>query len=1203
MSSGSFKLTDKYSPKGDQPKAIESLADGLRAGDRFQTLLGVTGSGKSVAGDEPVTVHLGSDRYYRGPIGQLIDSVIGTEQFAETVECMPPEEWRVLAWDAGTGQTEWRRITALSRHESPERLFRLTTACGRRVTVTGDHSLWVLRDGHLCLTLGTDLRTGDAVPIPANVPRPAQPLRYLNLLELLRESPAGISVDLRSSRADRALLRTALAPFYPNLGEKLWAIRRSVKGHGVRIGVATALLGSQVVSSSELRIQGKRHSVPACLEMTEELATIFGQYVAEGHAADRFVQLSVREPEVQRELARCLQSRDVPFFRRPDGDFVSGSRVWRDLLHRLMGSTAGKKRLPEFWPALSDHHLAALLRGYFEGDGGVEHDAVVAVTLSPELAADLAEALLRFGIWARLCLVHKRAPGGVMGTYTRITISGASNLRRYAEWIGFISTRKRDALGAYLRNDDGNTSVDLIPGVGPRLLGARQQLGLSQLDIARRAECTRSMISLIESGLRQPSRSLFLRLCEALEIQDPQFLGLANMHWSRIDSIEDAPAVGPFVYDFSVDGFETFLTGRGGLFVHNTFSMAGVIEKVQRPTLVIAHNKTLAAQLCSEFREFFPENAVEYFVSYYDYYQPEAYIPQTDTYIEKDSSINDEIDRLRHSSTQAVLERRDVIVVASVSCIYGLGSPEEYQTTVLSLQAGGSYRRRDLLEQLVSMQFTRNDVAPVRGTFRVKGDVLEIFPADEEVLLRCDFFGDELEEVAAVDPTTGEILSRLERVTVFPASHFVASEERLERAIKEILVELDERLEVFRSRGQLLEAQRLEQRTRYDVEMMREVGYCNGIENYSRHLDGRAPGTPPHTLIDYFPKDFLLLIDESHVTIPQLHGMYSGDMSRKETLVEYGFRLPSAKDNRPLRWEEFEKKVGQAIFVSATPGPFEREVSAQIVEQIIRPTGLLDPEIEVRKTMGQIDDLIGEIRKRVAVGERVLVTTLTKKMAEDLSEYLANIDIKVNYLHSDIKTLDRSEILRDLRLGVYDVIVGINLLREGLDLPEVSLVAILDADKEGFLRSETSLIQTIGRAARHVRGKVLLYADTMTGSMERAITETNRRRQIQMTFNEEHGIIPQSVEKAIRDTIHADGVRESRARYDAGAPDASREFLPIEDMQATIQALEVEMKKASKALEFERAAEIRDEIARLKKLIPDDHSPVSIAQRPRTARR
>ena len=641
------------------------------------------------------------------------------------------------------------------------------------------------------------------------------------------------------------------------------------------------------------------------------------------------------------------------------------------------------------------------------------------------------------------------------------------------------------------------------------------------------------------------------------------------------------------------DRYQTLLgvTGSG-----KTFTMAAVIEQVQRPALVIAHNKTLAAQLCSEFREFFPQNAVEYFVSYYDYYQPEAYIPQTDTYIEKDSSINDEIDRLRHSATQALLERRDVVIVASVSCIYGLGSPEEYSKITLPLVCGREYDRREMLQRLVEMQFTRNDTAPARGTFRVRGDVLEVCPADEEVVLRLDFFGDELERIQALSPVTGEVVRTLDRYVVFPSSHFVAGEERLEAAMETIRAELKERLDYFQARGQLLEAQRLEQRTLYDLEMIREIGYCNGIENYSRHLDGREADSPPNTLLDYFPDDFVLFIDESHQTVPQLHGMYAGDMTRKQTLVDFGFRLPSARDNRPLKWEEFQERIGQTVFVSATPAPFEREISTRIVEQIIRPTGLVDPEVEVRPTRGQIDDLISEIRRCIDRGERVLVTTLTKRMAEDLSEYLANIRIKVNYLHSDIKTLERLEILRDLRMGVYDVVVGINLLREGLDLPEVSLVAILDADKEGFLRSETSLIQTIGRAARNVGGRVLMYADTLTGSMDRAIAETGRRRALQVAHNERNGITPETIRKGIRDVLHSDRVSEKKERYGISR-DALDETMPADEVVGAVRELEAEMKSAARRLEFEQAALLRDEIERLKKLLPDPALLEAVAPR------
>ncbi len=633
-----------------------------------------------------------------------------------------------------------------------------------------------------------------------------------------------------------------------------------------------------------------------------------------------------------------------------------------------------------------------------------------------------------------------------------------------------------------------------------------------------------------------------------------------------------------------------YQTLLGATATGKTFTAAQVIQRVQRPTLVMAHNKTLAAQLCSEFREFFPNNAVEFFVSYYDYYQPEAYIPQSDTYIEKDSQVNDEINRLRHSATQSLLERRDVIVVSSVSCIYGLGSPEEYKEIVLALKRGEPYDREEALRRLVDMQFTRNNMELTRGTFRVRGDTLEIQPADEEIVIRVEFFGDDVEKITLADPLTGEIISARDTITVFSASHFVTSKERLEAAIVDIETEMQDRVAYFRRNQQLLEAQRIEQRTRFDIEMMKELGYCSGIENYSRFMDGRAPGTAPYTLLDYFPKDFLLIVDESHQTLPQVRGMYNGDKARKDTLIEYGFRLPSAADNRPLKWHEFEERLNQVVFVSATPGPYEKEHSTQTVEQIIRPTGLVDPEIIIRPTKGQIDDLIGEIRTRVEKEERVLVTTLTKKMAEDLTEYLQDLKIKVNYLHSDIKTMERSEILRNLRLGIHDVLVGINLLREGLDLPEVTLVAILDADKEGFLRSETSLIQTIGRAARNVGGQVIMYADNLTGSMSRAIEETNRRREKQVAFNTANDITPQTVRKAVRDLIMAERVAEEKNTYSAQSATARLKADPatmsLSQIEEVIKGLEKEMKEAARALNFEYAAELRDEVNELRKLVP-----------------
>jgi excinuclease ABC subunit B len=615
------------------------------------------------------------------------------------------------------------------------------------------------------------------------------------------------------------------------------------------------------------------------------------------------------------------------------------------------------------------------------------------------------------------------------------------------------------------------------------------------------------------------------------------------------------------------------VTGSG-----KTFSMAKIVEQIQKPTLVIAHNKTLAAQLASEFREFFPDNAVEYFVSYYDYYQPEAYVPRTDTYIEKDSTINDELDRLRHAATQALFTRRDVLIVASVSCIYSLGEPEEYNQTTVRIQVGETRNRDKLLRWLTDIFYERNDYDFQRGKIRVRGDAVEVFPAYEEVATRIEFWGDEVERIVDVDPVTGEILLNRTSVEIYPAKHFVTSKEKLQLALKTIEAEMEERAAELESQGKLLEAERIRQRTNFDLEMLRETGGCAGIENYSRHLSGREAGSQPWCLLDYFPDDYLMFVDESHITLPQVRGMYHGDRSRKEVLIDYGFRLPSALDNRPLTFQEFERHIHQVIFVSATPGPYEYEHSQKIVEQVIRPTGLVDPSIEVRPTAGQIDDLIKEIRTRVSRGERALVTTLTKKMAEDLADYLKEMGVKVQYLHSEIQTLERVDILRDLRLGVYDVVVGINLLREGLDLPEVSLVAILDADKEGFLRSEGSLIQTIGRAARHVDGRVIMYADNVTASMKRAIDETYRRRKIQIDYNEQRGITPVGIRKAIKDiNDRVRAVAETKATYTVGQP------IPRDEAVRLIKELEAEMKDAARKLEFEHAALLRDQISDLRR--------------------
>src|SRR5262245_1018324 len=674
---------------------------------------------------------------------------------------------------------------------------------------------------------------------------------------------------------------------------------------------------------------------------------------------------------------------------------------------------------------------------------------------------------------------------------------------------------------------------------------------------------------------------------------------LAACRWATVSEVAEVPSTSPYVYDLSVDGAETFLAGFGGLVVHNTLTIAKVIEAAKRPTLVLAHNKTLAAQLYAEFRDFFPDNAVEYFVSYFDYYQPEAYLPRTDTYIEKDSSRNDEIDRLRHAATHSLFERRDVIVVASVSCIYGIGAPVDYGATVLKLRQGGAYRRDSVLRHLVDLQYQRNDADLARARFRVRGDTLEFRPASEERIVRVEFFGDEVERITEVDPLTGELLAERRDVNVYPATHYVTPADKLKAAIVDIEAEMEERVGQLETEGRDLEAARLRQRTTFDLEMLRELGFCSGVENYSRHLSRREAGSRPWTLIDYFPNDWLLVVDESHMTVPQVVGMYENDRTRKEILVDFGFRLPSALDNRPLTFEEFEASVGQAIYMSATPGPYELEKSQRIAEQLVRPTGIVDPHISVRPTEGQIDDLLEEVRARVERGERAIVTTLTKRMAEDLTDYLRELGVKVQYLHSEVDTLERVAILRDLRLGVFDVVVGINLLREGIDLPEVTLVAILDADKEGFLRSAWSLVQMIGRAARNIGGEVVMYADTVTESMRAAIDETDRRRAVQEAYNEKHGIKPQTIVKGIRDlNDQLRTVAEGAVMYTSEREAREARLLELDKskIEELVARMEAEMRAAAKELEFERAAALRDEIQQIRLRVLDQDQSAIIAR-------
>ena len=854
--------------------------------------------------------------------------------------------------------------------------------------------------------------------------------------------------------------------------------------------------GGQTDFVTIMRVGGKldRCRLPAVLPLTDDVLRLFGYYVAEGNAQRGYIVLANRHPMLRQRIEQSLSGLGIPYYVRASTDYAVSSTALTRLLGGACGSKAAAKRLPDFWPQLGDAPLGVLLRAYFDGDGTVgSAGEVVAATASKALASDLSYALKRFGIHARLRVQRKRATNSshVGALYQYVCISGQYDLERFARFVGFDHPEKAARLQSSLKRR-ADTNVDVVP-IRPELLTVlRRALRLNMSVLGAASGCTHGAVSLIESGRRKPSRALLNRLLDALATEAKRqpvanmawwsiwklLRGLCSVRWTPVRSVDAIEYPHPYVYDLSVPGPETFLAGFGGVIVHNTFTIANVIERVQRPTLVMAHNKTLAAQLYGEFREFFPDNSVEYFVSYYDYYQPEAYVPSSDTYIEKDASINAHIEQMRLSATKALLERPDSIIVATVSSIYGLGDPEAYLSMVLHLDRGDRVDQRKLLRRLADMQYTRNELDLSQGTYRVRGDVIDIFPAESErEAVRVELLDDEIESLSLFDPLTGELLRKLPRYTVYPSTHYVTPRERINWAVDQIRDELRDRLAELRAAGKLLEAQRLEQRTTFDLEMMMEMGYCAGIENYSRYLSGRSAGEPPPCLFDYLPKNSLLVVDESHVTVPQIGGMYRGDRSRKETLVEYGFRLPSALDNRPLRFDEWEALAPQMIFVSATPASYEHQHSGEIVEQVVRPTGLVDPEVEIRPVRTQVDDVLSEINKRVACDERVLITTLTKRMAEDLTEYLHEHGVRVRYLHSDIETVERVEIIRDLRLGRFDVLVGINLLREGLDMPEVSLVAILDADKEGFLRSEGSLIQTIGRAARHVNGRAILYAD------------------------------------------------------------------------------------------------------------------------------
>ncbi len=1166
---------------GDQPAAIKQLTDGLRAGAKEQTLLGVTGSGKSVVGSAKILCQFG-ERMVHIPIG-VLDGVF-SEPLPDMVDCTQVaqinSDFSTLSFDSDNGECVVSPVAEVSRHHYRGQLYTVATTCGRSNTFTDSHNVYVLRGGELLLLPSQELRPGDWLPVPQALPTVGSGIDFIDTREWLPEDAFYVQTPQV----------TALAAQLPDR-KKAWRVVQ--RGERLTLAQHKQLVAAQSVGIVE-RVGSNKlaAAVPVRISATRAFWRFLGLFIAEGHASEKYITLSTADASIAQEFrsgADCFGLR-VSKRLKPYDYQVNGTTI-AALMKEWCGDRAQHKHLPVFWPQCNNRQLAALLGGIYAGDGWVEPQAICLASVSRELLSDVQCALLRFDIHARVRSKRVRYQGDRREAWV-LSLYG-TDIGRFRQEIGFGLERK-DLLVRNLcaANKPVNTNVDLFPLPVAYLHDLCSRYGLLQRDLAYAADCTRSLISMYVHGKRVPSRQRarrILKLLHGYALQRAeadhaqrlaQLIDLTGVVWSAVASIQ-TETTDTVVYDLAVSGPQTFFAGDGGYFVHNTFTMANLVQNLQRPTLVLSHNKTLAAQLYAEFKNFFPNNAVHYFVSYFDYYQPEAYIARSDTYIEKDSQINEEIDRLRHAATDALLTRKDVLIVASVSCIYGIGAVDDYNGLSIEIKKGARLLRDRFLRLLTDIQYQRNDVDFHRSTFRVRGDVVDVFPAGEELAYRIDFFGDEVDRITKIDPLTGEILANLDEYKIFPGSHYVTPQAKLKVALGHIQQELQERLAWFKKHDLLVEAQRLAQRTKFDLEMLEETGFVKGIENYSRYLTNREEGEQPATLLDYFPDDFLLLIDESHMTIPQVRGMYNGDRARKEVLVEHGFRLPSALDNRPLTFTEFERHVNQVVYVSATPAQYELSRSPEPAQQVIRPTGLLDPPIEVRPIDGQIDDLIAEIRATVEKRQRVLVTTLTKRMSEDLTEYLEELGMKVAYLHSDVDTLDRTDILRDLRLGVYDVLVGINLLREGLDLPEVSLVAILDADKEGFLRSEQALIQTVGRAARHVEGHVIMYADRITNSMQRAMDETTRRRAIQEAYNTEHGITPTGIQRAVEESMKTEsmlGEEAKRAKLDL-------KKIPKDEYGSLLKDLSAQMELAAANLQFEQAAELRDLIAQIKNTV------------------
>lgn len=1165
-----FKIVSEFKPAGDQPKAIKELVNGIKRGTNPQTLLGVTGSGKSLEYNEPIFVKSKFGEIEKINIGAFVEKNLKFNGDSQETIYENLSGYKVLSFDKKF-KIEEKEINQISKHKESI-LFEIVLDNNSRIKVTKDHNCFRLNNMNFELCKTSELNIGDYLPESQSMLLPEIKYKYINLLDYNINSKVAIDKLVTKFKVSKTLLLKLLKKHCPAPKWKLKQILNKTKDRSVTSDFLFNLLDNLDLdlkqSSPYIKLVNNEGDdlLSLLINISDDFLVFIGLYIAEGHNTGKYILISNENKKLRSRCIKFWKDLGLNYNIRDKCNIQFNSVILSNFFKQF-GCNASSKKFSNLIYNLSNKQLSVVLQSLFDGDGWVENQRVCLVSDSKELVYDIKNILLRFNITSRINIKKNKKYNK---SFLQINISGQENLKRFKDEINFSIDYKSKKLSKLL-NKRANTNVDLFPNTANFLIKIRKNFSLSQKSLAKIIACNRSYISMIEKEKRQISKAKFKKLANWLIKKDVKYFYLKNLlqfNYCKIKSIKEVKNQFNYVYDLSIKGNENFVAGRGGIFVHNSFTIANVIEEVQMPTLVVVHNKTLAAQLYNEFKSFFPSNRVEYFVSFYDYYQPESYIPSTDQYIEKDSQINEYIERMRLSATASVASRKDVIIVASVSCIYGLGNPENFSGLGIDFEVGQKISRKDFLVKLLDAQYERNDLELISGRFRVKGDTVDVIPGYERDIIRIEFFGDEIENISIIDKQTLIKKQLLKHYFLFPARHFVTPEEETKKAIVSIKKELSEQLPKLG----MIEKHRLKQRTNYDLELLEQFGFCKGIENYSRHFENRKEGEKPFCLLDYFKNKFLIVIDESHQTIPQFNGMYNGDRQRKQTLVDYGFRLPSALDNRPLKFNEFENylKKQNVIYVSATPSKYEASTSKKIVEQIIRPTGLVDPVIEVRKTKVQMQNILEEISKVTKRGERVLVTTLTKKLAEEMSDYFASKKIKSRYLHSEIKTLERTELIRQLREGKFDVLVGINLLREGIDIPEVSLVAIFDADKEGFLRDKQSLIQIIGRAARNSASKVILYADKETKSIKEAIKETNRRRKIQLDYNKKNNIVPVTIKKNIeeqkiilKDTKH----------------------IPLAEKERLVPELEIEMKKAAEELNFELAIELRDQLNKLKQEI------------------